>query len=218
MAGLDDATACFGRCLSPAPQRIIPALTLWQPWASLIAGGAKRFEKRGRPPPHRLVGQRIAIHAAARMPRWSDLDEETHDAMCEALGPGHRLAIPLGVIVCTAVLTEALPAARVPHDLFGDYSPGRWAWRLEDVRRIDPLIPAKGMQLWGWPWRVPDGVIVRYWVPRTRKAGAHTGPFRRHRDPWISRGSRGRHSRSERCRLAADPHRTSPIVPGPTHS
>lgn len=42
------------------------ALTIWQPWASLIMMGAKPFEFRGWKPPSSLIGQRIAIHAGAR--------------------------------------------------------------------------------------------------------------------------------------------------------
>ena len=42
------------------------ALTIWQPWASLIMAGAKPWEWRGWAPPRSLVGQRIAIHAGAR--------------------------------------------------------------------------------------------------------------------------------------------------------
>lgn len=42
------------------------ALTLWQPWASLIVVGAKPFEFRGWRAPRSMVGQRIVIHAAAR--------------------------------------------------------------------------------------------------------------------------------------------------------
>jgi hypothetical protein len=42
------------------------ALTIWQPWASLIIAGAKPYEFRGWPPPRSLVGHRIAIHAGAR--------------------------------------------------------------------------------------------------------------------------------------------------------
>jgi hypothetical protein len=108
-----------------------------------------------------LVGQRIAIHAAARKPRKDDLDPRMFAAMCEACGSGGWLQVlPLGVIVCTAVLADAQPVECVPHDLFGDYSIGRWAWRLEDVRRVHPHVPAKGKQLWGWSWRVPEGVEV----------------------------------------------------------
>lgn len=48
------------------------ALTIYQPWASLIMVGAKPFEFRGWSPRRRggayaaLIGQRIVIHAAAR--------------------------------------------------------------------------------------------------------------------------------------------------------
>jgi ASCH domain. len=42
------------------------ALTIWQPWASLIIAGAKPYEFRGWRAPRSLIGQRIVIHAAAR--------------------------------------------------------------------------------------------------------------------------------------------------------
>jgi hypothetical protein len=42
----------------------MPAVSLWQPWASLIAVGAKTIETRSWPAPKGLIGQRIAIHAA----------------------------------------------------------------------------------------------------------------------------------------------------------
>jgi hypothetical protein len=42
------------------------ALTVWQPWATLIAIGAKPYEFRGWQPPRSLLGQRLAIHAGAR--------------------------------------------------------------------------------------------------------------------------------------------------------
>ncbi|GGZ02449.1 ASCH domain-containing protein [Novosphingobium colocasiae] len=42
------------------------ALTLWQPWASLVIAGAKPYEFRSWRPPASLIGQRIVIHAAAR--------------------------------------------------------------------------------------------------------------------------------------------------------
>lgn len=66
----------------------LPAISLWQPSATLIAtrqpcGGyqhgddstcrcstmVKRFETRSRPCPPKYIGQRVAIHAAKRRPR-----------------------------------------------------------------------------------------------------------------------------------------------------
>lgn len=49
------------------------ALTIWQPWASLIAIGAKPYEFRGWKPPRAIIGQRIAIHAGARPVRASEV-------------------------------------------------------------------------------------------------------------------------------------------------
>lgn len=135
---------------------ILPALTLWQPWACLIEIRAKRFETRSFPIPNRLLGKRVAIHAAARKMRLSDIDGETADAIGEAFGfCGWNYSLPRGVIVATAILAESIPAENVERDHFGDYSPGRWAWRLEDVHPVNPHIPAKGRQQIGWPCMLP---------------------------------------------------------------
>lgn len=42
------------------------ALTVRQPWASLIIAGAKPYEFRGWRPPSAQIGQRLVIHAGAR--------------------------------------------------------------------------------------------------------------------------------------------------------
>jgi hypothetical protein len=42
------------------------ALTIYQPWASLIMAGAKPYEFRGWRPPASMIGQRIVIHASAK--------------------------------------------------------------------------------------------------------------------------------------------------------
>lgn len=52
------------------------AISLWQPYASLIASGFKPFETRDWAPPRELIGQPIAIHAAKKIDRDSiDLAE-----------------------------------------------------------------------------------------------------------------------------------------------
>ncbi|MCY4560236.1 MAG: ASCH domain-containing protein [Chloroflexi bacterium] len=45
------------------------AITLHQPWASLIALGLKTVETRSWPAPARLVGQTVAVHAGKRVVR-----------------------------------------------------------------------------------------------------------------------------------------------------
>lgn len=54
---------------------MMKALTVWQPWATLIAIGAKPYEFRGWMPPTDFVWKRIAIHAAARPVRLKEVED-----------------------------------------------------------------------------------------------------------------------------------------------
>lgn len=169
---------------------MMPAITLHQPYASLIAVGAKRFETRSFPPPRKHIGQRIAIHAAQRPIQlaWRDLGDKTKAAIVNAFQGtgvyGDLGKIPHGAVVCTAVVSGAYeygePStayggkpcwtvrsviagsiainSNIPLDRFGDYSPGRWAWLLEDVRVLPEPLPAKGRQGW-WSVDLPGEVL-----------------------------------------------------------
>lgn len=53
----------------------LKALTIWQPWSSLIMIGAKLYEFRSWLPPKSLVGQRIVNHAAARKTRLDEVED-----------------------------------------------------------------------------------------------------------------------------------------------
>lgn len=46
-----------------------------------------------------------------------------------------------------------------PELSFGDYSPGRFAWLLADIRPLSQPIPARGAQGL-WDWQVPEGVVL----------------------------------------------------------
>lgn len=96
-----------------------PVLTLWEPWASLIACGVKTIETRSWKAPDKIIGQTIAIHAAKRKPyedqRVGDwiMHEMADDswAMTDEDRPtsSHFVRLPLGAIVATARLVECLP-------------------------------------------------------------------------------------------------------------
>jgi len=55
------------------------ALTVWQPWASLIVEGAKPYEFRGWRAHQSMIGQRIVIHAAARTIRAREIGDLLDD-------------------------------------------------------------------------------------------------------------------------------------------
>jgi hypothetical protein len=147
------------------------AITLHQPWASLIARGIKHIETRSWEPPRSLYGQRIAIHAGMSPvkctdPIFNDLVacKLGVDSPTEAPTTSLRNACPLGAILCTAVLEDAWPVARreyndagelcaispagdsAPIDLWGDFSVGRWLWFLGDVQPLTTPIPTPGQQ------------------------------------------------------------------------
>lgn len=142
---------------------IYPAITVWQPWADGIAAGVKSAEFRYWTPPPRLVGKRIAIHSASRIPPHRELmalvaalsgDRTISPGLLKIITNWRDKMIhpgPLGAIVCTAILGEPAPANRwlrsQGHDPKAiDVDPGLFAWPLSDIRRLDPPIPAKGQQ------------------------------------------------------------------------
>ncbi|WWT39816.1 hypothetical protein [Microcystis phage Mwe-JY25] len=91
------------------------ALTIWQPWASLIAIGAKPYEFRGWKPPRAIIGQRIAIHAGARPVKASEVRR-----LLLALKGDPRMANPcLKADIAIPALERVLASlARSPDTLF----------------------------------------------------------------------------------------------------
>lgn len=146
------------------------ALPLWQPWASLVAVGAKRVETRGYPP-RRIgltAGQRIAIHATKTPEHlWFCHLEHFRDHVAI---PG---ALPLGAVIATCTLaraseitseSSALLQERNPAEFaFGDYTPGRWAWVLTNVVELLTPLPWRGSQ---GAFDVPDELLGQPEMPR----------------------------------------------------
>lgn len=136
--------------------RTIPALSLLQPWASLVAVGAKRIETRSWATKHRGI---LAIHASKGYPReCRDFAGQIGVRLYLPSGP-----LPLGrvVAVCRLVCirpTDELEPALSARELhFGDYSPNRYGWLLEDVRVLPEPVEARG-SLSLWQWECPDTV------------------------------------------------------------
>lgn len=149
------------------------AITIWQPWATLISHGAKPYEFRGWHAHKSIIGQRIAIHAGTRQMRkheLRDLLSQLHgdkpwqtglhkDRATELLRRALKYpsAFLLGHVVCTAVLGEPVSADEIVHEFGGPVNDSdrnehaNWAWPMLDVEPIIPGVPAKGMQgFWNW--------------------------------------------------------------------
>lgn len=140
------------------------AISLWQPWASaLLVPHLKAHETRSWPCPPRLIGQRVAIHAAKKvLPYDLFVENETRDRlMNDAFGGPWRKTLPFGAVIGTAVLAsckpmspglEPSPFGAVPaHDndrLLGDWSADRFAWRMVDPIEFATPIPTLGRQGW----------------------------------------------------------------------
>ncbi len=128
------------------------AITIRQPWASAVATGLKQYETRSWSTAYRGP---VIIHAARSNAGLPHLD-------IPAFAPLRDKNLPFGAGVAVADIVDVIPTGQ--HALFaekripnaqiplGDYAPGRFAWKLENVRPFSQPIPAKGEQgFWDWP-------------------------------------------------------------------
>jgi hypothetical protein len=148
------------------------ALSLIQPWASLIACGAKRYETRSWSTRHRGP---LAIHASNRRPT-DDIDEDLRRIVAAAFGPDWLMTLPRGVVLATCRLADCRPTAAVYPTIdareraCGNYDVGRFAFRLDDLQRCEPPVRARGaLGLWEWDPSVEFVAAVR--VPRAARQG-----------------------------------------------
>jgi len=152
---------------------MMKALTLTQPWATLVAIGAKRIETRSWGTAYRGP---LAIHAAKGFPRWArdfSFSPVCYD-VAKKLGDGTWFPVyPLGAVIATCTLLDCVRMgefrfgpegchislgkytemlAERPQELdFGDYSIGRFAWILGSVTCFEKPVEAKGaLGLWNW--------------------------------------------------------------------
>ena len=139
-------------------------LTLTQPWAQLVALGAKRIETRNWYTKYRGP---LAIHAAKGFPL--EAQYLCHrEPFRSALSAYERL--PIGKIIAVVKLVDVFSTNldfrsryKVGFLLteieraFGDYSPNRFGWILADARLLKNPIPTKGMLgLWEFKGEIPN--------------------------------------------------------------
>lgn len=168
------------------------ALTLKQPWATLVAIGAKRIETRSWSTNYRGP---IAITASKH---WSRKEQiiSLSSPFIERLSEANYLPdIPLGSIVATCNIVDCLPMEAhicLPGifdeypDLntsteiaFGDFNifdlrngRRRWAFVLEDVKHLDNPIEVRGaLNLWDLPESLAQGARLSATAGKSEVSG-----------------------------------------------
>jgi activating signal cointegrator 1 len=157
-------------------RKTMKAITLHQPWATLVAIRAKQIETRSWNTQYR---GKLAIHAGKNT---KYVNMKSRDYLCDE-EPFYSILmtemawknnpLPLGCIVAVCELVDtkqideviSFPACKSYTNVdrkckyiltdqeraFGDYSVGRFMWLLDNIQILPEPIPAKGsMGFWEW--------------------------------------------------------------------
>jgi hypothetical protein len=170
----------FGGWSQESEGEDVKAISIMQPHASLVAIRAKHNETRSWATKYRGP---LVIHASAKMGRKQKelcLQEPfataIYDLVIDGGGLNPVIEFDLGAIIATCNLVDIYaiagykdminvnpnaekllrPFPGEPERSFGDYTPGRYAWILADMRQIEP-IPCKGkLGLWNVPTEIEE--------------------------------------------------------------
>jgi len=137
----------------------VKVISLLEPWASLVAVGAKHIETRSWATKYRGP---LGIHASkGRKPEnmnlaWKEPFYAALESIHREVNGKPSLRYHPGCIISTCNLVDCLEMTpefllnmKSPELDFGHYEIGRFAWILEDVRRLPEPILAKGkLGLW----------------------------------------------------------------------
>lgn len=145
----------------------IKALSLWQPWASLMAVGAKKIETRSWPTGYRGL---VAIHAAKK---WdSELADicfrkpfievlsatQEWQERAKAIPFGGPEGLPRGCFIAVGRLSKCISTSQYPGLIppqtsneyhFGNYAARRFMWVFDEIWKLSSPVYSRGyQQLW----------------------------------------------------------------------
>lgn len=134
------------------------AYTVYQPYAFATVAGLKHYETRPR---RTNIRGRVAVHAGKKRIKGDSVymamlsmahEDEVACHTCIVSSPE-----VYGAVVGTVEIVDCVPVEEIMHTLtererlLGDFSPGRFAWVLQNPVMFDKPIPARGQQGW-WHW------------------------------------------------------------------
>lgn len=137
------------------------AISLWEPYGTLIKVGAKQYETR-----HWRTGYRGPLVICTAKKRDREILESYKALRPDFFRYGVKMEpCRFGVALCLVDLVDCIPAEFIGDDerRFGNFAPGRFAWLLENVRPFAEPIPVRGHQgLWRWedPRVVPADAVI----------------------------------------------------------
>ncbi|MBW4607733.1 MAG: ASCH domain-containing protein [Hassallia sp. WJT32-NPBG1] len=124
----------------------LKAISLWQPWASLIPLGLKHYETRSWKTNYRgkvLIcstainskqhKQYLKICEQLQLPPWENFPHGCAIALCD-------------LVDCIEMTAEFISQQSTTEILCGDWQMGRYAWKLENIQGITEPLAVKGKQ------------------------------------------------------------------------
>ena len=132
------------------------AISLLQPWATLVVIGVKTIETRSWGTKYRGT---ILIHASQGKAGSIFADELPFKKYIPEFNK-----LPFGAIIGQVIITdvirietlemtdELINRLTMEEKAFGDYSEGRYAWIMKDSKQFDKPIPTRGtLSIWEYP-------------------------------------------------------------------
>lgn len=123
-------------------------LTIKEPFASLIKDKYKEYETRSWKTNYR--GE-ILINAGLSKDNLRKSNDERLKSLCKLVN------VNRGFIICQATLTECILIDKEFIDTLspmeikcGDYTLGRYAWHLENIRVIKPIKVKGSLGIWNY--------------------------------------------------------------------
>lgn len=141
---------------------MVKALTLWQPYASLIMAGLKRYETRSWSTQYRGP---LVIHAAKRWDSERKRDTDRVRILLQQHGAEEVFSTPMENTLGCALGVVDLVSCRQMDDggselenTIGTFGPGRYGWECELLKVFESPVADTGKQgLW-----VPSEEVLKF--------------------------------------------------------